>query len=164
MEAGCVRLFEYAVRQVTPADVVQYAPDDPGYSDYVREWTRIVDSREVPSESNFELTETIGLTRWADAQRETDPRRFRWFRALTNSVGGVLLVADLVAEELMPANYVAINLIDDAIALDDRELFERTGMAFDELHEVLRARKIGGGAFPRPRADPGWSVNRCAAA
>ncbi len=132
-------LFRYAARFVTPADVSAFAPSDPGYHNYVRAFHRILASGDPPRRASFDLTEAIGLTRWVDAGREKDPVRFRRFRAFTNAVGVALCVAGDGQDDSLPANYLAIGLIDDARTLDDRDLLALLGPAFAELHERLAA-------------------------
>lgn len=138
MATGCLNLFEYAARFVTTDDVAAFAPGDPGYPNYVRAFNSILASHELPRRADFDITETIGLTRWCNADREKDPERFRRFRVFTNAVGMALCVRGEGSDDSMPANYLAISLIDDADALRDRELLGLLVPAFDEFHEVLR--------------------------
>lgn len=128
------KLFAHALHFVTPKDIANYCPDDPGYPGYVREFTSILKSRRPPTSSNFELTETINLTLWGKAEEERAPERFRRFRIFTNAVAVMLYLSDEGPSETMPANYTAIALLDDAHALGDTELLSLLHPVFGELH------------------------------
>src|SRR4051812_1250967 len=101
MTVGCRRLFEYAMLSVTAADVAAFAPSDPGYPDYVRAFTTILATRELPSRANFDITETIGLTRWDKAEKQAEPNRFRRFRTFINVVGLSLSVDGKANDEVL---------------------------------------------------------------
>lgn len=116
-------------------DVVLYSPGDPGYPDYVEVWTQILESGVAPEEQSFDLTETINLTRWTDADREKNPTRFRWYRVFTNSVAVIL--SALEEGDLLPVNYTVLRLLQDAAALDDEELFKALEPVFPEFHSRI---------------------------
>jgi hypothetical protein len=147
MANPCRELFDYAARFVTADDVSAYAPSDPGYPEYVRTFDAILAAGEPPAHSNFEITETIGLTRWADANLERDPPRFRRFRTFANAVGVALRVAGVLADDDIAGNYLAINLIEDAHELRDAELLRLLGPAFDAVHKTLRDQSSGEAPF-----------------
>lgn len=135
MTTPCRQLFEYAMRHVTPKDVSDFCPSDPGYADYVREFTTILSSGIPPIASHFDITETIGLTRWSDASQESAPARFRRFRTFTNAVGLMISAGPEGPDDGMPANYFAVSLLDDAHALQDPELLSLLFPAFGEFHQ-----------------------------
>lgn len=135
MTPACRDLFDYASRHVTPEVISDYCPSDPGYADYVREFTAILASRSPPPKAHFDITETIGLTRWHDPDRESDPMRFRRFRTFTNSVGVAMTAGPEGPDENMPANYFVISLLDDAHALQDSHLLQLLPPVFAELHQ-----------------------------
>jgi hypothetical protein len=128
------KLFAHALHPVTPQDISNYCPNDPGYPGYVRVFTSILKSRRPPASSNFEISETINLTRWGNAEEERDPDRFRRFRILTNAVAVMLYLSDEGPGDTIPANYVCIRLLEDAFALQDAELMSLLYPAFDEMH------------------------------
>ncbi|MFT3788755.1 MAG: hypothetical protein QM770_21730 [Tepidisphaeraceae bacterium] len=138
MPEGCLTLFKYATRSVTIEDVARFAPDDLGCADYVRAFTSILTTRELPADPGFDEYEAIGLTRWDDPQRHDQPERFRRFRVLTNAVGLALTASGV--GDLTP-NYLVVGLLDDAIALCDRDLLRLLAPAFDELHARLVAER-----------------------
>lgn len=137
MTPACCQLFEYASRQVTPKDVSDYCPGDPGYPGYVQEFTAILSSGIPPSTSHFDISETVGLTRWADADRKADPTRFRWFRTFTNSVGVAICTGPEGPDDCMPPNYFGISLLDDAHALRDPHLLQLLSPVFAEIHQRI---------------------------
>jgi hypothetical protein len=128
------KLFAHALHFVTPKDVANYCPNDPGYPGYVREFTSILKSRRPPTSSNFEISETINLTRWGNSEEERDPDRFRRFRIFTNAVAVMLYVGDEGPGDTIPANYICISLLEDALALQDAELMGLLYPAFDEMY------------------------------
>ena len=81
--------------------------------------------------------ETINLTRWADADRETDPIHFRRFRIFIDSVGIAITTGLEGPDECTPPNYFGISLLDDASALQDSHLLRLLPPAFAELHQRI---------------------------
>lgn len=136
MSQACDELFHYAIGFVTPADIAAFAPGDPGYPDYVRQWREILAARSIPQQANFDITETVDLTRWAEADRESDPVRFRRFRVFTSAVALGMAVRDRVDDDQFPPNYTLIRLIDDADALRDLALWRLLAPAFEEVHQA----------------------------
>jgi hypothetical protein len=132
---ACWKLFFYALEPVTPQDIAAYCPNDPGYPAYVREFTSIRKARTPPSACNFEISETINLTQWGNPQEERDPDRFRRFRIFTNSVAAMLWACGDGPDESTTANYVCINLLDDAYSLQDAELMR---LLFPVLGEMIQ--------------------------
>ena len=115
-------LFDHAARPVTPADVAAFAPSDPGHPGYVATFNRILATGDLPDRPSFAVSETVGLTRWADADRESDPVRFRRFRVLTNAVALSQLRAGVEPPDDLPPNYCVVSLLNDAYRLEDRTL------------------------------------------
>src|SRR5580698_6516606 len=115
------QLFRYARGHVTCDDIGEFAPSDPGYANYVRAFTKIHESGTLPHEVSFDLSETIGLTRWWPAGEYSGPprARFRRFRTFVTSVGLDLCVGRKGLDQVFPPNYTAITLIDDAVAIAD---------------------------------------------
>ena len=87
--------------------------------------------------SDFDITETIGLTRWVEAERAKDPTRFRRFRIFVNSVGVCISTGPEGPSELMPPNYFGISLLDDAMALQDAALLRLLSPVFVDFHQRL---------------------------
>src|SRR3974390_1998580 len=112
MPRASEKLFHYAKGHITPRDIAEFAPMDPGYSNYVRTFTEILESGKLPHEADFDITETIGLTRWAKAGQFSEPLRFRRFRTFVTSTGLALSVAEK-DRGILPPNYTVIMLIDD---------------------------------------------------
>ncbi len=132
----CDALFQYALGFVTPADVAAYAPQDPGYENYVRAWEQILERRRAPERDEFDISETIGLTRWAAAAREVDPARFRRFRVLTTAVAVVMLVGGRDDHGVYVPNYSVVRLIDDGFELGDDVLWGMFGEVFEQVREA----------------------------
>jgi len=137
MTPACYRLFAHAVNQVTPRDVWDFSPNDPGYPGYVRQFTAILKSRKLPREADFYITETIGLTMWGDADAEKDPIRFRRFRVFTNSVAVALCAGPDGLPRTMAANYPGIRLLEDAYALGDAQMLRLLYPVFEDLFARL---------------------------
>jgi hypothetical protein len=129
-------LFQYALGFVMAADVAAFAPVDPGYWNYVRKFEEILETRRVPERDAFDISETVGLTRWADAEGYGDPQRFRRFRVLLSSVGLSMLVRGRDERDAYPANYMLIRLIDDGFLLGDAVLLRMLPAAFEQAHEA----------------------------
>jgi hypothetical protein len=143
MTPACRELFEYALRHVTPKAVADFCPHDPGYPDYVREFTAILSTGVPPSASSFEISECVNSTRWTDAASESGPVRFRRFRAFTNSVGVAICSGPEGPSDGMPPNYFGISLLDDAYALNDSEFLRRLFPVFQELHKRIAETQWG---------------------
>lgn len=124
-------LFHYAASRVSARDVESFAPDDPGYHDYVREFQQIVKHRSLPTTASFDVTETIGLTLWNDPEKMRSPDRFRRFRTLTNAVDLALVARG--SDHQFVLNYCLGLLIYDAISLKDAALNDQILVAFDDL-------------------------------
>jgi len=77
------------------------------------------------------------LTHWADADREADPIRFRWFRTFANSVGVAIATGPEGPNDCMPPNYFGVSLLDDAYALQDSHLHRLLLPVFVELHRRI---------------------------
>ena len=147
MVSAIDRLFQYGLSIVRTSDVDEFVPDDVGYSEYVRTLRRILATRRIPAEADFEITETISLTWWSEASRKSDPIRFRRFRVLTNAVAMAMTVAGTAHDDVLPPNYMIVSLIDDARSLQDERLWSLLPTAFEEFAEVLDRRRSGETAF-----------------
>jgi hypothetical protein len=137
MKSACRELFHRASQQVTAKDISDFCPDDPGYAAYVRGFNRILSSGKLPIMSDFDVSETIGLTTWVKAEDEIDPGRFRRFRIFTTAVGMAILGGPEGPSESNPPNYLAIRLIEDAHALHDERLLSLLYRVFAEAHHRI---------------------------
>lgn len=106
-------LFEFTRSRVSEKHIADFSPSDPGYESYVRLWTRIFRSGEVPTRSDFDLSEVIGLTGWANPTEFDDPKGFRDYRRFTSAVAVALIHSGNESENVRPANYIARDLIVD---------------------------------------------------
>lgn len=116
VDARFVASRELLVRargRVAPEDVARYAPNDPGYPEYVAAFEAILLRGEAALHRGFAVTETIGLTRWGDATATADPARFRWFRVLTSAV------EVLLDDRWNAPHYTLARLLADSFALRD---------------------------------------------
>ena len=136
MSTAADDLLAYAIDHVTPADVAGFAPSDPGYRNYVRAFNDILSTRDPPRRATFDITETIGLTRWTDPASWADPVRFRRFRVLTSAVALSLHSAGQ-ADDAMAPNYTVVTLVDDAYALGDQRLLRLSRPALVDCHIAL---------------------------
>ena len=107
-------LFLKCTSQISPEAITRWCPGDPGYKSYVKEWQQIWRSKRVPTESNFEVSETVGLTLW---EANSDPEFLR-FRCFTNSVALKLMCVHR-QEVVFDLNYPLIRLLSDIISLRD---------------------------------------------
>jgi hypothetical protein len=133
---GCRELFDYAADLVTEKDIADFCMPDPGYPGYVRTFTTILASGIPPVVSDFEISETVILTRVGNPMDESDPLRFRRFRTFTNAVGVGICAGPEGPQDNGP-NYLGISLLDDAYALQDSQLLRLLFPAFGELHRRL---------------------------
>jgi hypothetical protein len=107
-----LELLARARSRVTVADVERYAPNDPGYPEYVAAFQAILRSGEAALHGKFAITETIALTRWSHAPTIADPTRFRWFRVLTAA-------AEVLIDQSEYPHYGLAALLVDSFALAD---------------------------------------------
>lgn len=134
----CIREhFEYTCSKVTKRDIVDFSPGDPGYGNYVQLWTRILESRVIPTRTEFDLSEVIGLTGWVDAYKEHDPSRFRFYRRFTSAVGIALLHYGNCSDCVRPPNYIARDLLVDLDPFEPLYL-EMLKRVFRSTREVLK--------------------------
>lgn len=122
MDSSVVNLFQYTQSRVTDQDIIDFSPGDPGYGDYVKLWTQIRRSGSIPRETEFDLSEVIGLTGWANPEEWDDPERFRNYRRFTSAVGVALLHEGNDSESVRVANYLARDLIVDLDSTSKRHL------------------------------------------
>lgn len=115
-------LFHYARQHVTNDDIARCAPGDPGTPDYIARWQSIRKSGQPPLQSDFDVTEVIGLTCYTTPPPGDDGRRFRRFRAFTSCVGAILLWRGEGPYVVCAPNYLVLRLLEDQIALADKEL------------------------------------------
>lgn len=137
LDSACIKLFEYARTKVTAKDIVDFCPGDPGYPAYVREFTSIWESGQLP-EMHFNVSETIGLTWWVRAFERLDEVRFRRFRTFTNSVGLAINSTKYDFSTCVPPNYLVASLLTDAFALNDLSLLPLLETAFVEFRERIK--------------------------
>ena len=132
-------LFHHLRNHVTEEDIREFSPGDPGYPDYVKEWLKILTTGVVPTRADFDHSEVIGLTCWSDASDFPSPKRFLRYRLFTMAVACQLSAQGNCSEEVRPANYVAIKLINDVRDLDDDGTSQLVGFALPDLAEILRS-------------------------
>jgi hypothetical protein len=137
-------LFQYTRSRVTDQDIVDFSPGDPGYPDYVKLWTQIRRSGAIPRQSEFDLSEVIGLTGWAKPEQERDPERFRCYRRFTSAVGVALLHYGNNSESVRVANYLARDLVIDLDPTSKRHLSLLRSVA-ESTREVLSTTNLDEG-------------------
>ncbi len=117
------QLFEYSMLHVTPQDILDFCPSDPGYDDYVCVFSEILSSRSLPTKGCFAISETIELTLFAEPEQELDWTRLRRFRTFTNAVALAMFAGpnDSPCIFVAPQEYQSC-LLSDASALQDPEL------------------------------------------
>ena len=130
------RLFQLTRTRITERHIREFSPADPGYESYVRLWTRILRSGEIPQQSEFDLSEVIGLTGWEPVTDLNQPNRFRDYRRFTSSVGVALITFGNDSESVRVANYLARDLIVDS-HFNDREHFDAVRNVFPLVREIL---------------------------
>lgn len=129
-------LFGLTRSQVSEQHINDFSPSDPGYDSYVRLWTRIYRSGEIPKQTEFDLSEVIGLTGWAKPADFNDPVRFRQYRRFTSAVGAALIENGNDDECVRVGNYLARDLIVDT-DIDNAEHFESVRNVFPVLRDTL---------------------------
>lgn len=140
MTIAALNFFKYAADNVTLEDVAKFCPNDPGYPDYVREFSAILTSRIIPTEFDFDITETINLTRWGKPEQEFQKQqaiRYRRFRIFTNAVGLAIILGPNEDGWNMGCNYYAISLLDDIAELEDLYANELLLPVLNEMHHKL---------------------------
>lgn len=115
-------LFQFTRSRVSDQHITDFSPKDPGCDAYVRLWTQIVRSGDMPTKVEFDLSEVIGLTGWASPADFDCPLRFREFRRFTSAVALALIHYGNDAELVRPANYLARDLIVDCDPKDSEHL------------------------------------------
>jgi hypothetical protein len=110
MHPAILELFEYTRAEVTAADIKRFSFGDPGYEDYVRTWTGILKSGIMPTESSFDLSESIAMA-GHDTHTSLEFLRYRRF---TSAVAMGLLYAGEDSDSVIPLNYLACDLVRDA--------------------------------------------------
>ncbi|MGH1470705.1 MAG: hypothetical protein ACRBCS_05890 [Cellvibrionaceae bacterium] len=129
-------LFQITRRSINERHISDFSPVDPGYESYVQLWTRIFQSGEIPHQTDFDLSEVIGLTGWEPITDLTQASRFRDYRRFTSSVGVALIALGNDSESVRVANYLARDLIIDS-HLNDREHFAAVRNVFPQVRETL---------------------------
>ena len=137
-------LFQYARSRVTDQDIVDFTPSDPGYPDYVKLWTQIRRSGSIPRQSEFDLSEVIGLTGWVEPEQVSNPERFRCYRRFTSAVGVALLHYGNGSESVRVANYLARDLLIDLDPMSERHLSLLRSTA-ESTREVLSTTNLDEG-------------------
>jgi hypothetical protein len=128
-------LFLFCASKISPDVIARSCPSDPGYKAYVNEWHAIWRDRKVPIKSNFEISETVGLTMW-DESRDAE---FLWFRCFANSVALKLMCVHR-QEVVFDLNYPLICLLTDMIGLRDTIAVKRLQDAVEAAqHECVTA-------------------------
>jgi hypothetical protein len=141
MNPASQQLFQDALSHVKPQDILEFCPEEQGGTGYIHEFTEIYHAREVPEVYSFNITETIGLTQWGEADQEASPDRFRRFRIFANAVGAAMCSGNKGPDDNLPPNYLAISLLDDAWELGDEALLGLLGKVYEEMHtRVVTAR------------------------
>lgn len=136
-------LFALTRRAITKKHIEDFSPGDPGYPDYVKLWSRIHEAGEVPKQSEFDLSEVIGLTGWsspcgwASSDGVDHSERFRQYRRFTSAVAVALIVFGNCSEEVRVANYLARDLLMD-VSVGDQEHFNAVRSIFPLVREALR--------------------------
>lgn len=134
MKQAFRELFAHTSRHVSIRDIEEFCPSDPGYANYVRAFSHVLSSRTLPDACEFDITEPVNLCLHSDAAARADEIRFRRFRAFINAVGLALLTGAEGCSCFIP-NYLAVRLIDDAHALNDRVLLALLLHVFAEAHD-----------------------------
>lgn len=129
-------LFELTRSIVSEQHIADFSPADPGYESYVRLWTRIFRSGEIPKQSEFDLSEVIGLTGWASPDDFDKPIQFRQYRRFTSAVAVALIEFGNDTESVRVGNYLARDLIIDT-EVSDRKYFDLVRRVFPVVRETL---------------------------
>ena len=61
--------FDLTRIRITKQHIIDYSPNDPGYPSYGRQWNEVLRSGNIPTKSNFEFSEVIGLTGWVSLDK-----------------------------------------------------------------------------------------------
>lgn len=121
-------LLDYARKHVTPQDIRDFSPNDPGYLNYVEEWERIRETGRLPAGYSFDFFEPINHEAASAATPSRwDPARYRRYRGLLFSA------ALLNPSMLSSAPAVLAALLDDALSLKDETLLRLLAEAGDSL-------------------------------
>lgn len=118
MDKSVLEFFNCCRSNVSQQDIVDFAPQDPGYDNYVQVWTEILSSGEIPEVSSFDIAEVIGLTGFANPAEEVSAERFLKFRRFTSSLGVALINKGIASDVVRPPNYLARDLLVDTVDCD----------------------------------------------
>jgi hypothetical protein len=144
MDPSVIALFQYTQSRVTDQDIIDFSPGDPGYPNYVKLWTHIRRSGSIPTQTEFDLSEVIGLTGWAKAEKESNPDRFRCYRRFTSAVGVALLHQGNDSVSVRVANYLARDLIID-LDTTNRTHLQLLRAVVDSTRQVLSTTNLEDG-------------------
>jgi hypothetical protein len=134
---ACRLLFEYARQFVTPKDIADFCPSDPGYYTYVAKFTSILETGQL-ARTHYDISETICLNWYVRNFECIDEVRFRRFRVFTNSVGMAVSAGREGSSDFIPENYLVVSLLVDTDALGDAALFSLLPPAIAELRNRVK--------------------------
>lgn len=137
MSPGCRQLFEYAVQFVTTRDIERHCLSDPGYLDYVREWSQILRTKNVPLTVNFDIGEIIATSDPAFPCSGSDPASYWRFCVFVHSVAAAISTGPEGPDEEHTINYIAVHLLYAARQLGDEHLLTLLPAVFAEVHQVI---------------------------
>lgn len=137
ISANVLSLFEYTRSRVSPEHIAEFSPNDPGYENYVRLWTDICRSGQIPDKNEVDIFEVIGLTSWRDPERCQSPERYREYRRFTTAVAVSLVHQGSDIELRRGTNYLARDLIVDT-GLQQTEHFELVRKVLLETRDVAK--------------------------
>lgn len=129
-------LFELTRSRVSEQHIADFSPCDPGYESYVRLWTRIFHTGEIPRVSEFALSEVIDLTGFSSPNYFNDQNRFRHYRRFTSAVAAALIGFGNDSVCVRVGSYLARDLIVD-LDISDTDHFEAVRHVFPVLRDLL---------------------------
>jgi hypothetical protein len=140
MESSAVsKLFDSLRCRVTAADIRDFSPGDPGYVGYVSCWLRILETGDLPRMPEFNVTEVLGLN--CGVNPKSEPPRFCTYRLFISTVACRLFLAGHDSENIQPANFTALRLVNDVHELAEIELSALVGAVLREVPEFLKERE-----------------------
>ncbi|MEL6441126.1 MAG: hypothetical protein AAFQ80_17960 [Cyanobacteria bacterium J06621_8] len=138
MHSSVTSLFDYARLRVSIRDIQKYLPQGPGYKSEVQALSEILQNKEVPRETSFDLAEVINFAGWQGAVVSSG---FRDFRRFTSAIAIVLIHYGNILEGVRPANYLARDLIIDVeeSMIVDRQWLQLVRDVFLPTRDLLAA-------------------------
>lgn len=132
-------IFELTCDRVTSDDIRRYSPDDPGYPEHVKKCEAIRESRELPTKTCVDISDSVAFNGFSRVADMDDPTRFLNYRIWLMTIGIHLCGIKEDSSVIWPSNYIALCLLNDLRDLGDGDMNDLFGdLASDVADSFLR--------------------------